>query len=221
MLYKFGNFTLDPDRWELRSGADRVDLEPQVFGVLSYLVQERSRIVTRGDLIAAVWNGRLVSDSTINSRVSAARRVIGDEGVVQNLIRSFPRRGYRFVAAVEVEAQATDHAVAMCTGPTSSRASIVVLPFTNLSQDSQQDSLIDGLVDDITTALTQFRHLVVVPRSIGCSYKGRSTDVTRVSSELNVRYALEGTIAQGRNANPRECSARRFAHGGKSLGSSI
>ena len=64
MLYKFGNFTLDPDRCELRSGAGRVDLEPQVFGVLSYLVQERSRIVTRGDLIGAVWNGRLVSDST-------------------------------------------------------------------------------------------------------------------------------------------------------------
>jgi TolB-like protein len=194
MLYKFGNFTLDPDRCELRSGADRVDLEPQVFGVLSYLVQERSRIVTRGDLIAAVWNGRLVSDSTINSRVSAARRVIGDEGVLQNLIRSFPRRGYRFVAAVEVEAQATDHAVAVCTVPTSSRASIVVLPFTNLSQDFQQDSLIDGLVDDITTALTQFRHLIVVPRSIGSSYRGRTTDVTSITRELNVRYALEGTL---------------------------
>ena len=97
MLYKFGNFSLDADRCELRSGAGRVDLEPQVFSVLNYLVQERSRIVTRGDLIAAVWNGRLVSDSTINSRVAAARRVIGDEGISQNLIRSFPRRGYRFV----------------------------------------------------------------------------------------------------------------------------
>src|SRR5215212_8874036 len=113
MIYKFGNYTLDGDRCELRRGADRAKLEPQVFSVLCYLVQERSRIVTRGDLIATVWNGRLVSDSTINSRIAAARRVIGDEGVVQNLIRSFPRRGYRFVAAVDVEAQATDHAVAM------------------------------------------------------------------------------------------------------------
>jgi TolB-like protein len=194
MLYKFSNFTLDADRCELRRGTDRVDLEPQVFSVLSYLIQERSRVVTRGDLIAAVWHGRLVSDSTINSRVAAARRVIGDEGNSQNLIRSFPRRGYRFVAAVEVEAQATDHAVAAGIVPTSSRASVVVLPFTNLSQDFLQDSLIDGLVDDITTALTQFRHLIVVPRSIGASYRGRTTDLTRVTRELNVRYALEGTL---------------------------
>src|SRR5262245_55389729 len=105
MRYKFGNFILDADRCELWNDADRVDLEPQVFSVLSYLVQERSRIVTRGDLIAAVWNGRLVSDSTINSRIALARRVIGDGGDAQNLIRSFPRRGYRFVARVEPDAE--------------------------------------------------------------------------------------------------------------------
>src|SRR5262245_14436590 len=192
MLYRFGNYTLDVDRCELRLRADRVDLEPQVFSVLSYLIQERFRIVTRGDLIATVWNGRLVSDSTINSRIAAARRAIGDEGKSQNLIRSFPRRGYRFVAAVETESQANDQAAGVCMIPISARASIVVLPFTNLSREPGQDALIDGLVDDITTALTQFRHLVVVPRSIGSSYKGRTIDVTRVTRELNVRYALEG-----------------------------
>jgi TolB-like protein len=194
MLYKFGNYTLDADRCELRRGGNRVELEPQVFSVLSYLVQERSRIVTRGDLIATVWNGRLVSDSTINSRIAAVRRVVGDEGQSQNLIRSFPRRGYRFIAAVEAAGQAGDHALAVRTIPASSRASIVVLPFANLSRDSQQDDLIDGLVDDITTALTQFRHLIVVPRSIGSSYKGRTADITSITRELNVRYALEGTL---------------------------
>jgi len=108
MLYKFGNYTLNADRCELRLGADRIELEPQVFSVLGYLIQERSRIVTRGDLIATIWNGRIVSDSTINSRIAAARRVIGDEGRSQSLIRSFPRRGYRFVAPVETEAQQID-----------------------------------------------------------------------------------------------------------------
>jgi TolB-like protein len=194
MLYTFGDFTLDADRCELRRGADRVALEPQVFSLLNYLIQERARIVTRGELIATIWNGRLVSDSTINSRIAAARRVIGDHGEAQGLIRSFPRRGYRFVAPVETEAQANDHAVALPAVSANTRASIVVLPFTNLSREPQQDNLIDGLVDDITTALTQFRHLVVVPRSIGSSYRGRTADVTRVTRELNVRYALEGTL---------------------------
>ena len=194
MLYRFGNYTLDADRCELLLGADRVELEPQVFSMLSYLIQERSRIVTRGDLIATIWNGRLVSDSTINSRIAAARRVIGDAGQSQRLIRSFPRRGYRFVGAVETEVRASDQAVAMPALSMNSRASIVVLPFTNLSREPQQDSLIDGLVDDITTALTQFRHLIVVPRSIGSSYRGKITDVARITRELNVRYALEGTL---------------------------
>ncbi len=194
MLYKFGNYTLNADRCELRLGADRIELEPQVFSVLGYLIQERSRIVTRGDLIATIWNGRIVSDSTINSRIAAARRVIGDEGRSQSLIRSFPRRGYRFVAPVETEAQASGHPAPICIVPASSRASIVVLPFTNLSREPQQDNLIDGLVDDITTALTQFRHLIVVPRSIGSSYRGKTADITRITRELNVRYALEGTL---------------------------
>lgn len=194
MLYKFGSYILDADRCELRCGSDRIELEPQVFSVLGYLVEERTRIVTRENLIAAIWGGRLVSDSTINSRIAAARRVVGDDGRAQNLIRSFPRRGYRFIANVETAAQVGDRAAVAATVPTSSRASIVVLPFTNLSRDPQQDNLIDGLIDDITTALTQFRHLVVVPRSTGASYRGRTADVTRVTRELNVRYALEGTL---------------------------
>lgn len=194
MLYRFGNYTLDTDRCELRDGAVRVALEPQVFSVLNYLVQERSRIVTRGDLIATIWNGRLVSDSTINSRIAAARRVIGDRGRLQGLIRSFPRRGYRFIGIVETEAQENDLGAAMPAAAMTSRASIVVLPFTNLSGDPQQDSLIDGLVDDITTALTQFRHLIVVPRSIGSSYRRTTSDVLGITKELNARYALEGTL---------------------------
>lgn len=194
MLYKFGKYTLDAEHCELRVGTRLVELEPQVFSVLSYLVQERSRIVTRGDLIAAVWNGRLVSDSTINSRIAAARRAIEDGGDSQKLIRAFSRRGYRFVASVATEPQAIDPTAVMRTAASSARASLVVLPFTNLSREPEQECLIEGLVDEITTAFTQFRHLVIVPRSIGSSYMGKTADITRVTRELNVRYALEGTL---------------------------
>jgi len=193
MLYKFDLYALDPHRCELRLNADRLELEPQVFTLLCYLVQERARIVTRDDLIAAVWNGRFVSDSTINSRISAVRKIIDDRGTSESKIRSFPRRGYRFVARVETEVQASDDLGSMVT-PINLRSSIVVLPFTNLSREADQDDFIDGLVDDITTALTQFRQLIVVPRSLCVSYKGRTADVTQITRELNVRYALEGTL---------------------------
>ncbi|OQW55944.1 MAG: hypothetical protein A4S14_11195 [Proteobacteria bacterium SG_bin9] len=194
MLCKFGLYTLDTERCELRRNTDRVDLEPQVFSLLCYLVQERSRIVTREDLIAAVWSGRLVSDSTINSRISAARKAVGDRGSSARMIRSFPRRGYRFVAGVEIELRASDLAGPETVTPANQRSSIVVLPFTNLSREIEQDDFIDGLVDDITTALTQFRQLIVVPRSLCNSYKGRTADVTQITRELNVRFALEGTL---------------------------
>jgi TolB-like protein len=194
MLYKFGAYTLDPDRCELYFGTHQVELEPQVLSVLAYLVQERARIVTRGDLIAAVWNGRIVSDSTINSRIAAARKIIGDDGASQTMIRSFPRRGYRFVASVETEEQPHDRALPSAPYLSGLRASIVILPFTNLSREPEQDQFLEGLVDDITTALTQFRHLIVVPRSVGASYKGRIADVTQVARDLDVRYALEGTL---------------------------
>src|SRR5262245_61901663 len=164
MLYKFGAYTLDTDLCELRLASDRVELEPQVFSVLGYLVQERSRIVTRGDLIAAVWNGRFISDSTINSRIAAARKVIGDRGTSQSMIRSFPRRGYRFVGDVQTEAQPNDQSGVISLPPFSLRPSIVVLPFADLSrEEQQQDHFAEGLVDDITTALTQFRHLMWCP----------------------------------------------------------
>ena len=194
MLYKFGAYTLDTDRCELRLASDRVELEPQVFSILGYLVQERTRIVSRGDLIAAVWNGRFVSDSTINSRIAAARKVIADCGTSQSMIRSFPRRGYRFVGDVQTEAQPNDQSGVISLPPFSLRSSVVVLPFANLSPEEQQDHFAEGLVDDITTALTQFRHLIVVPRSIGASYRGRTADVRQITKELNVRYALEGTL---------------------------
>src|SRR5262249_24023324 len=194
MLYKFATYPLDTDRCELRLASDRVELEPQVFSILSYLVQERSRIVTRGDLLAAIWNGRFVSDSTINSRIAAALKVIGDRGKSQRMIRSFPRRGYRFVADVQTETQPGDQSGLISLPPLSLRCSIVVLPFANLTPGEQQDHFAEGLVDDISTALTQFRHLIVVPRSIGASYRGRTADVTQITKELNVRYALEGTL---------------------------
>jgi DNA-binding winged helix-turn-helix (wHTH) protein len=101
--FMFDDCCLDTDRRELRRGTRPVAVEPQVFDILELLVRNRDRMVSNDDLIAAIWKGRIVSDSALNSRMTAVRQAIGDSGQRQGLIRTIPRKGYRFVAAVKEE----------------------------------------------------------------------------------------------------------------------
>ena len=103
MQFVFGDHTLDGDRRELRFGAEPIAVEPQVFDLLIYLVQNRDRVVSKNDLIEAVWGGRIVSDSTLTSRINAARKAIGDSGQKQKLIRTIARKGLRFVGDVRLQ----------------------------------------------------------------------------------------------------------------------
>jgi DNA-binding winged helix-turn-helix (wHTH) protein len=100
MQLLFGGYSLDLDRRELRNDSDLVAMEPQVFDVLVHLVQNRDRVVTKDDLFAAVWHGRIVSESTLTSRINAARKAVGDSGEQQALIRTIARKGFRFVGAI-------------------------------------------------------------------------------------------------------------------------
>lgn len=104
MLFSFDDFSLDTDRRELRRGAEPIDIEPQVFDLIVFLIENRERVVSRDDLIAAVWNGRIVSESTFTSRINSARRALGDSGKSQHLIRTIPRKGVRFVGEVRDDA---------------------------------------------------------------------------------------------------------------------
>src|ERR1700688_1978416 len=99
-VFSFDNHTLDPNRRELRPGTELVATQPQVFDLLVHLLKHRDQVVSRDDLIALVWGGRIVSDSTLDSRINAARNAVGDNGKEQKLIRTFPRKGLRFVGAV-------------------------------------------------------------------------------------------------------------------------
>ena len=105
MLFSFKEFALDAERRELRAGGMLVPIEPQVFDLLVYLIENRDRVVSKDDLIASVWRGRVVSDSTLDSRINAVRKAIGDSGGQQELVRTIPRRGVRFVANVQGQAR--------------------------------------------------------------------------------------------------------------------
>jgi len=198
--YLFESYSLDPDRRELLRGTIPVSVEPQVFDLLLYLIRNRDRVVSREDILASVWRGRIVSESALSTRINAARTSLGDSGKVQRLIKTLSRKGLRFVAHV-----AEDHGTAGGTAPgaappaVSDKPSIAVLPFANLSGDSEQDYFSDGIVEDITTALSRNRAFLVIARNSSFTFKGTPIDIKRVARELGVRYVLEGSVRKSKH----------------------
>jgi DNA-binding winged helix-turn-helix (wHTH) protein len=204
--FVFGDHVLDVERRELRRRGERIALEPQVFDLLVYLVRNRERVVSRDDLLEVIWGGRIVSESTMTSRINAARKAVGDSGGAQSLIRTVPREGIRFVGVVREE---PEPATPVHTRPVAGepprpalalldKPSIAVLPFANLSGDPQQEYFADGMVEEIITALSRIGGLLVIARNSTFTYKGRAVDVKQVGRELGVRYVLEGSVRKGR-----------------------
>ena len=143
MRFHFADYLLDPDRRELRRNGAPLALEPQVFDLLVYLVNNRDRVVSKDALLKDVWDGRIVSDAAIDSRVRAARQALSDSGVEQRFIRTMPRKGLRFVCEVHeddgvpTEATAGSGPVQQPPRTVADRTSIAVLPFINNSNDSE------------------------------------------------------------------------------------
>jgi len=197
--YCFEAYALDPGIRELRRGAELIPLEPQVFDLLVFLIENRDRVVSKDDLMAAVWRGRVVSESTLTSRINAARKAVGDSGEGQALIRTVARKGFRFVGtvsdaapAVPIPREAADPAQPGFALP--ERPSIAVLPFVNMSGDSEQDYFSDGISEDIITALSKLRWFFVIARNSSFTYKGKAVHLKQVAEDLGVRYVIEGSV---------------------------
>ncbi len=202
--FEFGDYVLDPDRRELTRESKVVATGPQVFDLLLCLVRNRDRVVSKDDLLNAVWKGRIVSESTLTSHINAARKAIGDNGTDQRLIRTVARKGFRFIGDVRevlsspgASPPKAESAVSESPGlgpALPDKPSIAALPFQNLSGDPEQDYFADGVVEDITSALSRIRWLFVIARNSSFTYKGRAVDVKQVGRELGVRYLLEGSV---------------------------
>ena len=207
MQFAFGKYVLDPDRRELSCDLTPIPIGPKAFDLLLYLLQNRARVVSKDDMIDAVWGGLIVSESTLTSHINAVRKAIGDTGEDQHLVRTVARKGYRFVA--EVSEGDFHHAMTsqdvpqpVLTMPVLTlpdRPSIAVLPFLNLSGDVTQDYFVDGVVEDIISALSRLSWLFVIARNSSFTYKGNVVDVKRVGRELGVRYVLEGSMRKAEN----------------------
>jgi DNA-binding winged helix-turn-helix (wHTH) protein len=221
VLFSFADQTLDVDRRELRGGSGLVPVEPQVFHVLIFLIRNRDRVVSKDDLIASVWGGRVVSDSTLTSRINAARRAVGDSGEEQRLIRTVSRKGFRFVAKVAESEEvpppvktsgALDPSAARQVEPgiaartltgaavqdavtSARRASIAVMPFADRSDVlSVRGGAADALAHDVITRLAKLRSLFVIAQGTVFALHERGIGPEDAGRTLQVDYVASGSV---------------------------
>jgi TolB-like protein/Flp pilus assembly protein TadD len=189
VAFWFEDQVVDPRLREVSRAGIRMAVEPRVFDLLVYLIANRERVVSKDELLADVWGGRIVSDAALTGAINAARQAIGDNGREQRLIRTIARKGFRFIGALSNTGSTTESHPALPDGP-----SIAVLPFANMSGDPDQEYFADGVVDDIITALSRFKSLLVIARGSSFTYKGKVVDIRQVGKDLGARYVLEGSV---------------------------
>jgi DNA-binding winged helix-turn-helix (wHTH) protein len=134
LIYVFDDYSLDPDRRELRRGAELVPVEPLVFDLLQHLIRYRDRVVSKDDLITAVWKGRFVSESTVTSRMNAVRSAVGDSGEQQRLVKTIARRGFRFVGEILEEQERRQGEVAKLAAARPIRQNEAMSPASSKTQ---------------------------------------------------------------------------------------
>nr|WP_281242116.1 winged helix-turn-helix domain-containing protein [Ruania alba] len=199
MAFQFGECELDRDRFELTHRGQPVSLEPRAMQVLLHLIDARGRMVPKAELLDSIWGDRFVSESALSSQIKAIRRAIGDTGDAQRMVRTVHGQGYRFVAPVTEGAPheapptpETGNELLPLWQPV-----VAVLPFTDLDPSSGRPQLGRGLRYDLIAALSKYRWLRVLTSAATAGLAGQADVIDRLRSELDVRYAVEGTLWLG------------------------
>ena len=197
MIYHFTVFEFDTDRRELRAAGEKVPMEPQVFALLWLLLEHRGRTVTRDEIVASVWEGRIISDSALSSRIKSVRKALGDDGRTQSVIRTVHTIGFCFVAQVitrtSVSVAQMDPA-ADAGNQCHARPSIAILPFCCIDSSEQALQVADALPSDLIAALSRLHWLLVIARGSSFRFRKSVLLLDEVRTALNVRYCLTGVV---------------------------
>jgi len=196
MIYGFENFELDTLKAELRKDGADVALEPQVFSLLCLLIENAERLVSKDEIIEKVWDGRIVSDSALASRIKTLRAALGDDGKAQRFIRTAHGQGFRFVAETRNRA-APPSAPDERDEPRpdlSAKPSIAILPFRLVGVAGANAGVADALPDELISVLARLRWLFVIARGTAFRFRPPEQDVVEIGAALGVRYCLTGTI---------------------------
>ncbi|MFZ1918713.1 MAG: winged helix-turn-helix domain-containing tetratricopeptide repeat protein [Terriglobales bacterium] len=183
--YEFEDFRVDVDKRLLFRQGKPVRLTPKAFDTLLLLVERKGEVISKDDLMRSVWPDTAVEENNLNQNISTLRRVLGENRGENRYIATVPGQGYRFVPAVESSgfAQLTAEPV-----------TLAVLPFANLSSDTDSEFFADGVTEEIINALTQIRNLRVVARTSSFSFKGTQLDLRTVGATLNAGTLIEGSV---------------------------
>lgn len=200
VIYRFENFELDMARFEFREDGVVHALESQVFSLLAFLVERRDRLVPKEEIFEKLWDGRVVTDSALTSRVKSVRQALGDSGKAQRFIKTIYGKGFRFVANVQV-AHSTgqvlpgeDSEKPDVSIETSARPSIAVLPFRSHADVGPYGTLAEGLAHELITELARLRWLLVIARGSSFRFRDPNIDLREVGRLLGVRYCLSGDV---------------------------
>jgi DNA-binding winged helix-turn-helix (wHTH) protein/tetratricopeptide (TPR) repeat protein len=217
MIHRFESFELDTDRYELRLRGKPVAVEPQVFSVLTMLVENRHRMVRREEIIEAVWSGRAVSDSVLSSRIKSARQALDDDGNAQRLIRTVHGQGFRFVGAVE-SVESVETVPSATSAPTAAQAWVrevlarpilAVLPFetdetdeTDLTESRAAGDayFADGVAEELIAELASWRWFPILSRDSSFDKSHAGLKASARATALGARYAVAGRLARGGGA---------------------
>lgn len=189
MTYQFDSFEIDLATRELRCDGAPIGMEPKVFDLLVYLVENSERVASRDMIIENVWQGRIVSDAAISSCIKNARSVLGDNGQAQRYIKTVHGRGFRFVGSFNQEFPKT-------TVPAATNPSLAIMPFHVHGTRPDLDQIGDALVDDLITILPRVPLLSLASRRSCFALKGTTMSSQEIHAQLNVTYLLEGSLQQ-------------------------
>ncbi len=197
MIYRFGPFELDTTKVELRAGGEVRPVEPQVFSLLTLLVENRERLVSRDEILEKVWDGRIVSEAAVSSRIKSARHALDDDGAAQSFIKTIHRQGFRFVAETRAERGELAGGAGAEPSEHDARPSIAVLPFRHIGPEEACPAIAEGLPHELITELSRLRWLFVTARGSSFRIRAADTDMGEIGRVLGVRYCLSGTVESG------------------------
>jgi len=190
----FGRFRLDLRRRELRRDGQPVRIHRRALGILCALAEARGEIVSKDELMAQLWPGRVVEEGNLHVHVSALRKSLDEYGEGHSFVVTVPARGYRLADLTGLRSAQLTEGCLPPRLPLPDKPSIAVMPFANLSGDPDQEYFADGMVEEIITALSRIRWLFVIARNSSFTYKGEAVHVKQIGRELGVRYVLEGSV---------------------------
>ncbi len=189
MIFGFDDFQLNTQLREIRRAGNIVEVQPQVFELIAYLVENRDRVVSKDEVIEHVWDGRIISDGALNARINSARTALGDSGDAQKMIKTFARRGFRFVGQ-----QAPEPAEPRTLQNDDDRPTLAVLPFINLSGDQEQDYFSNGMAVDLAIDLSKHAGLKLLSRNITFTLDEADGDRLQTVKKLGVTHLVEGSV---------------------------